>query len=588
MKLKGKAIFELTNVETGEKRVVKEENMVTNAFQYLVNAGGGLGGGPHVITRASSLNGSFYYMSGGVSTNNYGNSMAKNLLRRYTNGLLLFSGPLEENADHVYVTADDPDLVGAGAELAYIGAQTCAGSYNSTESGKIENGYKHVWDFTTSQANGDIGCACLTTLMGAGMGGGSGFPTGVSDWFGTLTSETDSYVGPHQLYCPPFDDYKQSPTFWGRVGYYDLGRNLFIRPKYASSFVHYGGSASTLEFANEVDINGKVVATKFFDRSIFYKKSIDLGVYRLPYSDISIFDVGATENESFKFSGTSTGTAVKGHMPLLRTVTVEMPTALQNAIPQDIVNASINTNYYWPTTITFDEGFMYISFVIPTSNNSSTGIQLKSGDKIHVWKINMNTFESSYFTITNTTGQMIQMYYYHSPVFNGSFGQWIVTNEYTILFSNPQSLNGHMWIIDNATGSTIKQVMTPNDTVFSKPDSYAYHFVRNNMLYLCPAAEVTNQMYYIVNLKTGYVHYGYACGLSRMYICGRTYGTKLPLFYYCSGDRSYNSNHWYGYTKFYADPNVLMTINNLEDVVTKTSAETMKVTYILTQEDVEE
>ena len=40
------------------------------------------------------------------------------------------------------------------------------GSMNQTESKKIDNGYRFVWDFTTSQANGTISCVALTHKFG--------------------------------------------------------------------------------------------------------------------------------------------------------------------------------------------------------------------------------------------------------------------------------------------------------------------------------------------------------------------------------------------------------------------------------------
>lgn len=580
MKLKGKAIFELTNVETGEKRVVKEENMVTNAFKYLIQDSGVLCSDPSFTVRSDSTETSFYPMS---ANGTWDSGMAHNMIKRYTNGLLLFEGPLEENPDHIYVTADDPELVGVGAEIAYIGNQTLAGSYNTTESGAIENGYKHVWDFTTSQANGDIGCACLTTLMGAGLGGGSGFPTYQTSWYGGLFSERGGAY-PLSTYVSPIDDYFQQTWMWAGLGYFDCGRDLLIRPKDFYAFPFYSGSASTSNayVQNEEDINGNVVTKKVFDRSFIYKKSIDLEILRFPFSSWSIFDRGASYTSSKKYQNKSTTTIRHGHLKHLETVTVNMPQGLANLIPQDIVEASINTSYFWPSECHCDEGFMYISFIIPTASGSAGANKLKSGDKIYVWKINMNTFESSYFTITNTVGKDLAIDYDMSAVSN-TYKQWIINNDYTILFDDAQYSGGHMWIIDNATGSTIKQVVYASDeTAVSKGSSYHTYFIRNNMAYFFNYStdSVHNQVL-IVNLKTGYCRRACSTHLYRKYVYGtRTYGSKVPKIIYIN-----TSNDPYQcYIQLYPDPSVLMTINNLEDVVTKTSAETMKVTYIITEE----
>ena len=43
--IKGKTKIELTNVHTGEVEVIEEENMVTNALQYIFNPVGYLKAG---------------------------------------------------------------------------------------------------------------------------------------------------------------------------------------------------------------------------------------------------------------------------------------------------------------------------------------------------------------------------------------------------------------------------------------------------------------------------------------------------------------------------------------------------------------
>lgn len=572
MKLKGKAIFELTNVETGEKRVVKEENMVTNAFSHLVQGCGIFGGQIYQNVLNTQIT------TSGMSGVDYN----RNMLRTLTNGLLLLNDKLEEDADHIYLTADDPDVVGVGADLAYIGNQTCAGSYNKTESGPIENGYKHVWDFTTSQGNGDIGCACLTSIEGASLGGGAGLPTYSSDWRGRL----DHFKSLHTTYLPKIDDYCGNLHAWQRLGYIDEGRNLFIRVKDYYSFPHAQGSTQTGNVYNELDINGNVVIKKTFDRTFIYKKSIDFNIYRLPFDNLSIFDPVYYKNAWVQTSGTSGTNYSWLDTKLLDTVTVQMPDDLAALIPDDIVQASINTSYRWPTAINTDEGFMYISFIIPRGT-STNDFQLRSGDKIYTWKINMNTFESSWFATTNTTGQTLKLYDYIGVTYH--YVPFVcVSNNYTILFEEASSSYPYerMWIIDNETGSTIKQVVDSNDNVISLGSTYGW-YVYNDLVILIPSYNTYNIP--VINLKTGIVKYMYAQNItsffynskSLTYPLYRTYGTKFPKMVvgYC-----YNTT---SYLTFFINPTFLMTINNLEDVVTKTSAETMKVTYIITESEEE-
>lgn len=45
-------------------------------------------------------------------------------------------------------------------------ANVARGSMNLTESKKLDNGYKFVWEFTPSQGNGTIAAAALTSAQG--------------------------------------------------------------------------------------------------------------------------------------------------------------------------------------------------------------------------------------------------------------------------------------------------------------------------------------------------------------------------------------------------------------------------------------
>lgn len=138
--LKGKMIIEMTDVNTGEKETVLEENMVTDALAEIFKPLG-------LAKSAGKLMNSFapYY---------------QNLL----GGLLLFDTPIEENARNMYAPST-ANLIGC----ASYGVQnnttgTLRGGFNQTESelNMTDHYMKYVYDFATSQANGTISCVCLT------------------------------------------------------------------------------------------------------------------------------------------------------------------------------------------------------------------------------------------------------------------------------------------------------------------------------------------------------------------------------------------------------------------------------------------
>lgn len=142
--LKGKMTIELTDVKSGEKDVIEEENMVTNA---LANIFAPLG----------------HLMNTDTIYNQYNSYYAKLL-----GGLLLFDNNIEENADQLFPPAN-ANLVGCAVYNTQNNTTgKMRGGYNQTESefNSKQKYMKFVYDFTTSQANGVISCVALTHQMG--------------------------------------------------------------------------------------------------------------------------------------------------------------------------------------------------------------------------------------------------------------------------------------------------------------------------------------------------------------------------------------------------------------------------------------
>lgn len=145
--MKGHATIELTDVITGRKEIHEDDNLVTNALSWLLNKTCGV---LHNNPMASAI---------GEEEDSF--------IKACTGGIFLFKEHIEEDVDTLYAP-NDAELVGCGSGIAYSGNSPIPGSYNSIESGYSDDksSYKHVWDFSTSQANGQISCVCLTTRAG--------------------------------------------------------------------------------------------------------------------------------------------------------------------------------------------------------------------------------------------------------------------------------------------------------------------------------------------------------------------------------------------------------------------------------------
>ena len=150
MKLKGTMILELTDEKTGEVERVEENNLVTNAVNHI------LGLNPMGV---------FYEASDQYDEHLQWNNTLLPICPNMIGGIFLYSEPLEENADNIYPTTAKLPMAYASND---VNATACVerGSLNLTESKALDNGYRFVWDFTSSQGNGTIAAVALTSAQG--------------------------------------------------------------------------------------------------------------------------------------------------------------------------------------------------------------------------------------------------------------------------------------------------------------------------------------------------------------------------------------------------------------------------------------
>lgn len=142
--LKGKSAIELTDVRTNTKEIYEDENLITNAV-------------PDILRLNPS--GLMYpiHQSGEVEYKDEIFPIANKLY----GGILLYENRLEEDRDKIIPPSDNP-IIGYASNNVNSTDNPLRGSANLTESIPLENGYKFVWDFSTSQANGRISSLALT------------------------------------------------------------------------------------------------------------------------------------------------------------------------------------------------------------------------------------------------------------------------------------------------------------------------------------------------------------------------------------------------------------------------------------------
>lgn len=156
MIIKGNMKIELTDLNTAEVETVTEENMVTNSINNI------LGCNPMGV---------FYEAGESINGINWGTSFLP-ICPNLIGGILLFSKTINENPDTIYTLSDNMPVAYASNNVNAT-ANLARGSLNLTESKKIDNGYKFVWEFMPSQGNGTIAAAALTSASGGSNGYGS-------------------------------------------------------------------------------------------------------------------------------------------------------------------------------------------------------------------------------------------------------------------------------------------------------------------------------------------------------------------------------------------------------------------------------
>lgn len=135
--IKGKTKIELFDAKTGQRQYVHESsNMVTNAVNQLTNIM--------------------------ASTNQLLDERVFPISQKALGGIMLFDGDVEENVNNVFFPTN-VHLTGYAGRVE--GKGTLRGTYNTVESKETENSFVSVWDFDTSQANGNIKSVCLTSEL---------------------------------------------------------------------------------------------------------------------------------------------------------------------------------------------------------------------------------------------------------------------------------------------------------------------------------------------------------------------------------------------------------------------------------------
>ena len=329
MRIKGQTTIELTNVNTGEVETHEDSNMLTNAMQNFLNPFGVFGNYPINDAKAYE-NKPFTWLTGGI---------------------MLFDKPIEENVSNVYMPAG-VKMVGNGAmDYSNSGDVTNLGSYNTTESGVTTEGntvtVKYVYDFTTSQANGVIACASLTSRLGGYMGMGNA-TSRVRDLQAGLESYQDSCYANSKNPMFTFNSYRYAPYNCLAYPVYEEDAMYIVDPQ----SVYYASSSYTDQRAQHWSTTHKIKVHKV----------------RAGFKSIGILDGSYIEN-------------------IKQTWEID--------VPQAILTYMGSTKYY---TNVFSDPFTRSIYIIFTKDN----YDISAGSSCYIMKIDSNMQATAYNFMNNT------------------------------------------------------------------------------------------------------------------------------------------------------------------------------------------
>lgn len=447
----GKTKIELYNPNTKIKQIIREEN----TFQSSVLAD--------------------YLRSLGEANNNpFANSNFASA-KPWTNlvgGIFLFKDAIDLTGGVVKYMPAGNRMIGNGAYQVANGNladdPTEMGSWNDSESSASASAITQVYDFATNQANGTIGCVCLT-------------------------SQTGGYIG----YGNESGKVKAG---------YDFKRNQNTK----------NIDATNTAFGNSTVVGNIKYSFAFADGNLIVRKT------RATLTQGSIFDGFYTESSiDLSSVGNHLGVVSQSCIPMVDGTNIYLIPAINQSV------ASNGTAYFYKFNTTNDE-LTEIAFV----NISSKMIYI--------------------YGITSGWGQGVEGMIANGLLFARN------TDNKTSVFDLSTGI--YKDELDLGTGSTTVPQRGRN-VISSAPNGLVF-------------ARDTSGFEYIYDTVTG--------------ACRKTNGSSQTVYVGSSAVVSYDSlNDAMVYQSgiyLYKCPLYLATVNNLQSPVTKTAAQTMKVTYTLTEE----
>jgi len=532
--LKGSTVIELTDTKTGEVERFDDNNIVTSAIDDII------------LKRKKYIN----FEGGAIGSVNYRPYSFVGLFPLYSGffgGLLLFANRLDESQK--YITGNDNIIGGASYGVAYSGLASGVGSYNESESEiNLDEGYvKLVYDFSTNQCNGTISAVslanhnyCKYRLYGIDIKDLYKSPSATfTQAMGTNTNGNDSSYSNYLPLLPvhPAGANKNKLAFEGYCYEIPMQYNPEKGHLITFEYVKLDGSAR---------ING-----------------IRLHVYDLH-----------TKTIDFKSNVELTGCA---YWTPTEVFTKDF------SIPAMYIYDTAHCAVSRGSTIgNCDKGVAYVlGDIVATGTNFWT-----AGNVMRVYKFNLNVdkYDDIVMETLNITNTTTEQFFVSSTSSSGSENRTVWFKDGYMYCPVGSGYNKKLAKINLNDSTDVTIYETSGGVVGGVLGDWLYLNNSNASGDVSLSAHKAEML----NTKTGEIRHYSASRIPAGY-SGKPIEIKGDEGYFiakCDLQDSNSSSNYFSWAGHFKSRNdYLGTINNLDTPVTKTSDKTMKITYILREEN---
>lgn len=550
--LKGKAIIELTDVNTGEKTVQVEDNLMTKALETFFNQPLAAYGTKSLID--NSVDNLFAYNSDNLSW--------------ATAGLVVSNLALPESPDTLEVPLSS--LIGAAAKQYKTQIDDgIFGTYNEAESFiDVEHGvFNHVFDFPTSACNGTV--RCLSIMH---PGGVIGLPYAKYDKF---KNNLDKIYRRHYfLGAEIYGEY--SPLIHPCPGF---GRptNGTVKDTLEGTLIGYSGyNANTFETSHYSNLEALMRLER---------------ILAFDVTDNSMYTITWTAADKF---------VIRKRLSRLTTLCAMTPFKLLKEYPEITVTTQTESKASYGVAC-FDKVTKKAYYITSPKNENPI---VDTGDSIHLFETDVVTGETRHFDVPNATGESLYLttlfHRQHTNDYYGSRRQSVIIhngNIYispsTVVYSSDANLiNNYKWFkipLNNPSDVIVCRPVAGFTINTSSPGDMPRSIQLLDDRYLSIQNNTTSV---ILNLEndTIYRDFGASSSISKIPSSNILDGGFIPIvgskytftsYYNVDTPAPSSSRGSTDYVNTFMRLDIPMTINNLSTPIHKTPSQTMKVTYVI-------